>query len=71
MRCPGVRLGRSAAPGQLTTAGSAGTADLSIDPTSLPLAGGTPIGPGETWHFQLWYRDGVVSNFSDVLSVTF
>ena len=39
----------------------------------------TPVGaqavlPGDTWHFQCWYRDanpGVTSNFSDGLSITF
>ena len=40
-------------------------------PTELPAPPGGIITAGQTWHFQLWYRDGVVSNFSDVLSVTF
>ncbi|MEZ5973726.1 MAG: hypothetical protein R3E96_02455 [Planctomycetota bacterium] len=30
------------------------------------------IASGQTWHFQLWYRDGVAnSNFSNGLSITF
>ena len=72
--CLGSPLGRFAAPGQLTTAGAAGTADLTIDPTNLPLAGGTPIAPGETWHFQAWYRDAnpqPTSNLTDAVAVRF
>ena len=72
--CLGSPLGRFAAPGQLTTAGAAGTAELTIDPTNLPLAGGTPIAPGETWHFQAWYRDAntqPTSNLTDAVAVRF
>ena len=42
-----------------------------IIPAGVPL----PIMIGDTWHFQLWYRDTAVmsgnSNFSNGLSVTF
>jgi hypothetical protein len=33
-----------------------------------------PVAPGETWHFQAWYRDanpGATSNLTDNHSVTF
>jgi len=40
-------------------------------PLSLPSPPGGMISTGDTWHFQLWYRDGPVSNFSDGVSVTF
>ena len=40
-------------------------------PAVLPSPPGGIINAGQTWHFQLWYRDGVASNFSDGLSVTF
>jgi hypothetical protein len=40
-------------------------------PFSLPNPPGGMISTGATWHFQLWYRDGVASNFSDGVSVTF
>ena len=40
-------------------------------PSTLPNPPGGVIGAGDTWHFQLWYRDGVGSNFSDGISVTF
>ncbi|MEZ6005505.1 MAG: hypothetical protein R3F33_15120 [Planctomycetota bacterium] len=43
--------------------------------STLPLTGTPTIMAGETWHFQLWYRDGAAgtghSNFSNGLSVTF
>ena len=35
----------------------------------LPVSG--TINPGATWHFQLWFRDGPGSNFSDGVTVTF
>jgi hypothetical protein len=40
-------------------------------PFTLPNPPGGMINPGATWNFQLWYRDGAASNFSDGISVTF
>ena len=40
-------------------------------PFNLPAPPGGTISTGDTWHFQLWYRDGAASNFSDGVSVTF
>jgi hypothetical protein len=40
-------------------------------PFTLPSPPGGMISTGATWNFQLWYRDGVASNFSDGASVTF
>jgi hypothetical protein len=40
-------------------------------PFNLPNPPGGMISVGDTWYFQLWYRDGVASNFSDGVSVTF
>jgi hypothetical protein len=40
-------------------------------PALLPDPPGGLIGVGETWHFQLWVRDGANSNFSDGISVAF
>ena len=40
-------------------------------PAVLPSPPGGVIVVGATWHFQLWYRDGAASNFSDGISVTF
>ncbi|HPF13646.1 MAG: hypothetical protein H6830_12920 [Planctomycetes bacterium] len=41
-------------------------------PGTLPFAGAPMLQAGQTWHFQLWYRDGAShSNLSNGLSVTF
>jgi len=45
-------------------------------PLELPLPGGAVIQAGETWYFQLWYRDvdsggNSSTNFSDAVSYTF
>ena len=41
-------------------------------PTQLSAPPGPgSILPGDTWYFQMWYRDGQRSNFSNALSVTF
>ena len=40
-------------------------------PSTLPAPAGGMILAGSTWHFQLWYRDGVRSNFSNGISVFF
>ena len=53
------------------------TTGLGFDvPTEVPWTpGGELIDPGETWYFQLWYRDldagASSSNFSDMLIATF
>jgi len=44
---------------------------------STAAANGVTIHPGETWHFQAWFRDGNgspcggLSNLSSAYSVTF
>lgn len=40
-------------------------------PALLPGSVGGSITSGSTYHFQLWFRDGQTSNFSDAASVTF
>jgi hypothetical protein len=57
------------------SSGASGTAGLQLDLTDLPgpFSAGVP-GPGDTWHFQAWFRDqnpGATSNFTDGLKVTF
>ncbi|MCP3920574.1 MAG: hypothetical protein GY711_34035 [bacterium] len=44
---------------------------LAIDFASLPLSPPVPIQVGETWNFQLWYRNLGSNNFTDAVSVTF
>jgi hypothetical protein len=41
-------------------------------PTTLPGTIGGTIDPGESWHFQLWYRDvGGASNFTNGITATY
>ena len=52
--------------------GPQGVITLALDLTSLPQ--GTVFQPGQTWNFQLWFRDvnpGPTSNTSDGLAITF
>ena len=54
-----------------------GSADRWLDLSQPPLSSGPgQVGLGETWNFQLWYRDpqgpgGTGANLSDALSATF
>ena len=55
---------------------SGGQVNLAVDLTAVPLppSFSHSVMPGESWNFQLWYRDtnpGATSNFSDGLAVTF
>ena len=67
--CLGGPIGRLGTSGFQTSA--AGTLLIDIDWMALPLPmGTTAAAPGETWNFQLWYRDvGGVSHFSPGLAV--
>ncbi|MCP3914145.1 MAG: hypothetical protein GY711_01150 [bacterium] len=47
------------------------TGSISIDTTAVPVNPPQGIISGETWLFQCWYRDGVTSNFTDGLEITF
>lgn len=39
-----------------------GSISLAIDLASTPRpTGSVPTSPGDTWHFQLWHRDGIPS----------
>ncbi len=67
---PIVRL--SHAPGGVLNSGPKGLMLFPMDLTTLPQ--NTVFQPGETWNFQLWFRDVVgvnfTSNTSDGVSVT-
>lgn len=66
---------------QNTSTGVAGQAAWTVDTNNVDSQGASPsadanqvISPGETFHFQLWYRDlnpTTTSNFSNGLSVLF
>ena len=68
--CLSGSIGRYVGSGQVQTSGPAGTFSLAIDLAFIPQPLGPVVGaPGQTWHFQAWYRDVVAgvasSNFSD------
>ncbi|MEZ6014288.1 MAG: hypothetical protein R3F49_04190 [Planctomycetota bacterium] len=50
-------------------------ASIPLDLQALPFSGGTAVVvPGDTWVFQLWYRDSIptpTSNFSSAVAITF
>ena len=55
--------------------GAGGAVSIQLDLTNTPTPGGpVAIQPGETWRFQLWFRDknpGKTTNFTDGVSITF
>ena len=63
------RLGPRAVEVSRQRLGSIGQVVFSPDFGSLP--DGIVIQPGETWNFQLWFRDGADSNTSDGLAIDF
>ncbi|MFT6107909.1 MAG: hypothetical protein ACJA2W_000818 [Planctomycetota bacterium] len=53
-----------------------GSISLAIDLASTPRpTGSVPTSPGDTWHFQLWHRDGIpsgpTSNFTKWRTIVF
>ncbi|MCP3916024.1 MAG: hypothetical protein GY711_10750 [bacterium] len=45
---------------------------IEIDVSAVPVNPPATILPGDTWHFQCWYRDvGGTNNFTDAVSVMF
>jgi hypothetical protein len=74
--CFGGSIGRFVGPGQIQSSGATGSISLQIDLTSVPQpAGPVAVVPGETWHFQAWFRDTVggsaTSNFTNGLTAAF
>jgi hypothetical protein len=71
--CLGGAIGRYKQ--QLVNTGPAAAVVLPLDLTQTPTPSGpVAVQPGETWNFQLWFRDknpGVTSNFTDAVSVAF
>ncbi len=71
----GPSLGRHNRAGEVRYSGAAGEFDVIVDLTWFP----SPMGPimvqaGETWNFQVWYRDqnpGSTSNMTNAVSLTF
>lgn len=72
--CVGAPTGRYRA--QIANSGLFGLIGLNVDLTAVPQPNGSiAVQPGETWNFQLWYRDSIfgfpTSNFTDGYSITF
>ncbi|MEZ6005122.1 MAG: hypothetical protein R3F33_13140 [Planctomycetota bacterium] len=69
-------IGRFDAAGVLQNLVGTSTVTSGFDvPTTLPLTGSPTIMSGDTWYFQLWYRDTPAgagsANLSNGLAVTF
>lgn len=66
-------IGRLNRPMEIQNSGAGGAMHLALDVGSVPQGNGrVPLLPGETWHFQAWFRDEVLSsNLTDAISVTF
>ena len=69
--CLSGSIGRFNGQGQVLNSGTNGSFTLVADSANLPLNPNLSAQPGETWHFQAWYRDSGTSNFTDGLSLTF
>ena len=66
-----VAAGRFVAAGQVQNGGMTGTSSLAIDNANMPAPLNPVIGAGETLYFQNYYRDGIGSNLSNGLAITF
>jgi hypothetical protein len=69
---PIVRFNNPSGGGQVLNSGTTGTVSFTLDLTFLPQ--GTVFLPGDTWYFQLWFRDfttGPTSNTTDGIEVMF
>ena len=73
--CVSAAVGRYLGPGQIQAASASGELALDIDTTRIPSSMGPRAAtPGQTLHFQCWYRDAnpvPASNFTSALAVTF
>lgn len=72
--CLGAHIGRFI--GDVAQATSDGQVNIKVIPLEFPdpALGPVAIQPGDTYHFQVWYRDavaGATSNFSSAVAITF
>jgi len=73
--CLGIPIARLNDPntgGALLHSGFTGKVDLTLDFNNLPH--GLALQPGDTWYFQLWFRDFTTyptSNTTDGIQVRF
>lgn len=73
--CIGGSVGRHNRIGEVLFSGAAGAVLMDVDLTNIPQpTGPVSVMPGESWHWQYWYRDNNpsnTSNFSDAYRVGF
>lgn len=73
--CLGGEIGRYVGPNQVQLATAEGTMALLLDLSQTPQPTAlVPVLPGQTWHFQAWYRDTTstpTTNFTDAIAVDF
>ncbi len=73
--CLSGAIGRFNGPGQIVQSSAAGALDMALDLTQIPTPTGLyAVQPGDTWAFQLWYRDNnpnPTSNFTRAIAVRF
>lgn len=55
--------------GDVLNSGGSGEMTFAVDYDNLPQ--NLVFSPGDTWNFQLWYRDGLDSNTSEGVTVSF
>lgn len=71
--CLGGSIGRFNA--LVSNSGPAGAISVDVDTDALPQGAGTvAVQPGDSWSFQMWFRDvnpTVTSNFTNRVTVTF
>lgn len=66
--CLGGTIGRL----PIGFADAGGSIDVPVDIAALPVGGSfVAAAAGESWTFQMWYRDGGLSNFTDAAEVVF
>lgn len=66
---PIIRFNLQSDGGMILNSGSTGTVSFAPDLGGLPQ--NTTLLPGDTWYFQLWFRDASSSNTSDGIEVMF
>ena len=71
--CLGGSIGRFL--GSIQIVDPTGQVEVPVDLSLVPQPSGlVQVSPGETWHFQLWFRDSVLgasSNYTSALEVNF
>lgn len=73
--CLAGAIGRYLQPGQVQLTDGGGSVSLALDLSATPTPlGFVAIAPGETWHFQCWYRDRnptATNNLTHAVAVSF